>query len=121
MAADILATVRDRVAAKFKSSAAGSDTSIKIDPATLLAIFSAVMEVLQSCLAKRKDKLKLAADIQNPTMLQQLTLRRAVIKELGRSEFKKFGAEYVTHLIDVAKEATDEEAFAFIDELEDPA
>jgi hypothetical protein len=118
-AVDILATVRDRVTAKFKSGAANA--AIAIDPAIWLAIFDAVMEMLQDCLAKRKDKLKLAADIQNPTLIQQLALRRAVIKELGRAEFKKLGAELVTHLVDVAKEATDEEAYAFVDELEDVA
>ena len=110
MSADILAVVRDRANSKIKAA----KPEIAIDPATLLAIFTAVVQLLQSCGKKDKDKAKLANAIRNPTVMQQIAARRAIISELGRPKFRKHGDLIIDQLFSVGREATAEEAAAII-------
>lgn len=108
MSADILAVVRDRTAEKAKKA------NVAIDPSTLLAIFTALVQLLQSCGKKEKDKAKLANSLQKPTVMQQIAARRAIINELGRSSFRKNGDVIVDQLFAVGRETTPEEAAAII-------
>lgn len=110
MSADILAVVRDRTNAKIKTAS----PAIGLDPATLLAIFTAIVQLLQSCSKKDKDKNKLAGAIRNPTVMQQIAMRRAIISEVGRSKFRKHGDTIVDQLFAVGREVTAEEATAII-------
>jgi hypothetical protein len=110
MSADILAVVRDRATAKIKAT----KSEISIDPATWLAIFTALVQLLQSCGKKDKDKTRLANSLRKPTVMQQIATRRAIISELGRPAFRKHGDTIVTQLFEVGAEASPEEAAAFV-------
>ncbi len=114
--ADMLATARDRAIARLNTAAGAKPDDVKIDPATLLAIFSAVVQLLVQC--KKKDKLADAAlvkAVQAPSMMQQLVLRREIIRELGsRSEYRKNAAGLLSAMLAVGAEATAEEALAFV-------
>ncbi len=109
MAQDILAVMRDRAIARIANARNAKPEDVKVDPALLLAIFSAVLQLLAQCKKKDKD-VNLQLAIQKPTMLQQLSLRQAIIKELGsRKEFRKNASEIMQALIEVGAGATPEE------------
>lgn len=113
--ADMLATARDRALLRINKDTTEAN-AVKIDPATLLAIFSAVVQLLAQC--KKKDKLDEAAlvrAVQNPTMLQQLSLRREIIRELGsRSEYRKNASNLLSALLETGAAATPAEAAEFV-------
>lgn len=111
---DMLATARDRAVSRLSKAEGSKPDDVKIDPATLLALFSAIVQLLATC--KKKDKtVDLVKAIQSPTMMQQLTLRHAIIRELGsRSEYRKNAAGLLSAIFEVGAQATAEEATAFV-------
>lgn len=114
MAHDILDDIRTRVEARTATAGGGT---IKIDPATWLAILSSVLEVVLECLKKKNDRKQVADSLRRPMVGQQLVVRRKLIKELGRTQFKQLGPEIVQNLVAVAHDATPEEAELFVEQL----
>lgn len=112
--ADMLATVRDRALKRINGDASAAPNDVKIDPATLLAIFSAIVQLLSQC-KKKNPNVDLVKAVQQPTMMQQLVFRREAIRECGsRSEYRKNAAAIVAAIIEIGAEATPEEATAFV-------
>lgn len=114
MATDMLSEVRTRVEAQLPGE---NGAAVKLDPTTWLALLSAVLEVVQECLKKKTDRPVIAASLRRPMLGQQLVVRRKIIKELGRAQFKKLGPEIVQALVDVGQNATPEEADLFLQQL----
>lgn len=114
MAADILALARDRAVTHLAKLRNAKLEDVKIDPAMLLAIFSAVLQLLQQC-KKKEQNADLPKAVQKPTMIQQLALRQAIIKEIGsRKEFRKNASDIMQALIEVGAGATPEEVALFL-------
>lgn len=113
MAVDMLSEVRSRVEKNLSTP----ENAVTFDPTTWLALLSAVLEVVQECMKKKTERAKIADSLRRPMVGQQLIVRRKIIKELGRSQFKKIGPEIVQALVDVGQETTPEEAALFLDQL----
>jgi len=114
MPIDMLTEACDRASKKIKAV----DGNVQFDPLTWIAIFSAVVQLLQMCNRRKNGKLtdaEIAAAIRKPTMMQQIALRRAVTSEIGsRTAFRRDAAALVQSLIAVGNEADDDEITLFV-------
>lgn len=108
---DMLAAARDRATKALPAD-------VKLDPLTILAIISAVVQLIELCSKKQKlERTHVIKAIREPTVMQQIVLRREATKEIGRSSFRKGGALFIDKLLEVGKAASPNEVEEFVTQV----
>jgi hypothetical protein len=110
---DMMEVFQQRVTGKLQ----GDEKTLKaLDPVMWAGIFSTVIQLLGDC-KKNRSKEQIRAAMKNPNVVQRMSLRRGLIKELGRAKVRNAEVPLVDAVINVAKEAKDGEIVEFHEQI----
>lgn len=123
---DMAAVAQSRVQAQLAADGTPAPT---IPASTWLAIFNAVLTAIQQCRAAKAAAAAgttgtaatqaVADTLAQPTLFQQVKLRRLLIQHMGRPSFRSYGDKVMGALLHVGASASSQDRLAFVTQAVD--